>query len=640
MPIKQTVRRWLKNTQQLPLEIIIPTAVLTLLIVFYGLAFLVDKQVTLSYSGPTCVRQLTLFPGLHQVAGESDYSAKVSDKFTVGGVTIAAFSMCFTPEKAPQPGVSQVSTSPFGSWFARKSFAIKIEAPPVAALDPLAKPIPISRPLTLQLTNTDQIFSYKLKIGEARADCRPLDAKLACAVDTLNLTQGQTYSAEFERYFDSTKIASVAKKEVAILSATKLMDSSIKPSELVYAKPRTMTMAFDKKLVEASPSLYKVEGEKRTKVAITSKIAETGLEITMTDELARSADYVVTLEDVVASDGSSLEEKVYELPFKTSGGPKVTGVNVGTASVSMGTTVVVTFDQPLSEKQDIGKFLALSGGASFAGKRGNQLLISLGGVPKCGDFGIKITNDLQSNYDIGGNSAWSFAGRTICYTIGTIGYSSKGRAINAYYFGNGPRTVLFTGAIHGSESSTKSLMDRWIQDLEANARKIPADKQIVVVPAINPDGIASGSRTNARNVDLNRNFATGDWRTDVTDVNNRPFPGGGGPSPMSEPETNAIAGLAQRLRPMLILSYHSIGGIVAANQTGGSAGFASTYSQLSGYRNTTGQTSDTFEYGISGTADDWYGERLGVASVLIELGSHSYHQFDRNQRAMWAMVNG
>lgn len=639
MLIKQTLRRWLKKTQQLPLEITIPTAVLVFLVVLYSLAFFLNKQVTFSFSGSTCVKQLTILPGLHSISGESNYTAEVADKITVGGVTLAAFSMCFTPEEAPVAGKAQVSTAPFGGWFARKTFTIEVGKPPAAKMDALTKPMPASRPLTLVLSETDRIFSYKLKIGDKQAECKPLDAKLSCAVDQINLTQGQTYPAELERYFNKTKVASVAKKDVTILPATKVADSSIKVGETVYSKPRVISVSFDKKVTQATPTLYRIEADKRTAVATTTKLTDTILEVGLSEDLPRSADYELMVDKVVATDGSSLDAP-YGLAFKTSGGPKVTGSSVGSVSVPMGATVVVSFDQPLSEKQDISKFISLTGGPTLSGKKNNQLFISLANVPKCGDFGIKITNDLESNYDIGGNSAWNFSGRTVCHTIGTIGYSARGRAINAYYFGTGSRTVLFTGAIHGSEFSTKSLMDRWIQDLEANARKIPADKQIVVVPAINPDGLALGSRTNARNVDLNRNFATGDWRTDVTDVNNRPFPGGGGPSPMSEPETNAIASLARRLHPMLILSYHSIGGVVAANQAGGSIGFANTYSQLSGYRNTTGQTGDTFEYGISGTADDWYAENLGVASVLIELGSHSYHQFERNQRAMWAMVNG
>ena len=639
MHLKHLATKLYKKINTLPKEITISVGVLGVSVIMYGLFFGIEKSVAFSYTGSTCVPQMTLLPSLHRLSGESDYVARVSDKVSVGGVTLAAFSLCFTPKEAPRPGGAKVSIAPWGGWLARKTFNIRVGQPITAHVDKLTKPVPVSRPLTIELSGTDRVFSYKLKIGNKQTSCNPLEAQLSCDIKELDIVQGQSYSAELERYFNGKKVGNIAKKKLAILSATHVIATSIKMGETVYMKPKTIEVAFDKKIIKATSVLYRIEGDKRTKVTTTIKVADMAAEVTLADELPRSADYELVTSGVVANDGSSLEE-VYRLPFETSGGPKVTGVNIGTISVPIGATAVVSFDQPLLEKQDISKFVSVSGGATLIGKQGNQLLISLRNVPKCGDFGIKLTNDLQSNYEIAGNSAWNFAGRTICHTIGTIGYSHHGRSINAYYFGNGPRTVLYTGAIHGNEYGTKGLMERWIRELETNARKIPNDKQIVIVPSINPDGIAAGTRTNARNIDLNRNFATSDWRTDITDINNRPFPGGGGPSPMSEPETAAIASLAQRLRPQLVLSYHSIGGVVAANQAGSSIGFAGTYAGLSGYRNATGQTGSTFEYAVSGTADDWYAEKLGVASLLVELGSHTYPQFEQNQRAMWAMVNG
>ncbi len=313
------------------------------------------------------------------------------------------------------------------------------------------------------------------------------------------------------------------------------------------------------------------------------------------------------------------------------------GISVGSTGVPLGVTTAITFDQTLSAKQDISKLVTLAGGATLAGRAGNQLFISLTAVPRCGDFSVRLGSGIQSSYGVAGSSGWAFSGRTICHTTSTIGYSVEGRPISAYTFGSGP-AVLYTAAIHGNEISTKSLLYYWIDTLEANARSIPAGRSVVVVPEINPDGVALGSRTNAHNVDLNRNFATSDWRKDITDINNRPFPGGGGSAPMSEPETQAIGGFVQRLRPSLVLSYHSIGGLLAANQAGSSNTYAATYSRLSGYRNTTGQTSETFEYSISGTADDWYAQKLGIASILIELGSQTYSQFGQNESAMWAML--
>jgi hypothetical protein len=90
----------------------------------------------------------------------------------------------------------------------------------------------------------------------------------------------------------------------------------------------------------------------------------------------------------------------------------------------MGATAVITFDQTLSDKQDISKIVGLSGGATLIGKRDNQVHVSLAGVPKCGDFGIKLTNDLQSNYEVSGNSAWEYGGRMVCHSVATVGYSS------------------------------------------------------------------------------------------------------------------------------------------------------------------------------------------------------------------------
>ncbi len=224
----------------------------------------------------------------------------------------------------------------------------------------------------------------------------------------------------------------------------------------------------------------------------------------------------------------------------------------------------------------------------------------------------------------------------ICQRVESIGTSIQGRPILAYVFGSGARSVIYTGAIHGNEQSTRALMFRWIEELEQNSRSIPADISVVVVPVINPDGIASGSRVNAANVDLNRNFETGNWQKDITTVTNTPFPGGGGAAAMSEPEVRAIAGLVSRLRPSLVLSYHSIGGVLQANMAGQSTAKAVQYSALSGYKNATG--GKVFDYEISGTADDYYREKLGIGSIVIELGSHLYHQFERNQRAMWAMM--
>jgi predicted deacylase len=180
-------------------------------------------------------------------------------------------------------------------------------------------------------------------------------------------------------------------------------------------------------------------------------------------------------------------------------------------------------------------------------------------------------------------------------------------------------------------------MDSWVSELEAKAKDIPATRQVVVVPVVNPDGIAANRRNNNNNVDLNRNFATSNWQKDITSPSNQPIPNGGGSAPMSEPETQAIAGLTSRLQPRLTLSYHSVAGYAIGNEAGDSAALAATYSQLSGYQNMTGN-GGAFDYSTTGTYEDWIAQRLGLPSLIIELASSTNSEFARNRSALWAMV--
>jgi predicted deacylase len=638
MQLKQKLRSLVEQLRALPAKYTIPAVLFIIGLIGYGVAFMIDRPVNFSYAGETCVKRLTLLPSLHSSSSTAGYEAKPSRLVTLGSWPVAARAVCVSATKAPMPGEARVSLAPLGGVVARQTFTVRVGSPVSVNVSPLDAPLPVSRPLELKLSGPDATFTYVLRAAGKQAACAVKVTKVICDIEKLSLVQNQIYPMQLVRQFNGRDVTVVMAKNIHTLSATTLTASSIKSNEVVYSKPTELSVTADKKLVKVEVTLYNVADGNRLKVPTSTTLTGTGFTIKWPDELARSAQYELTASRVEATDGSGLIEP-YTIAFTTSGGPKVTAVNVGTIGIPSGTTVVVSFDQLLSDKQDIAKFITATGGASLVARQGNQLQFSVAAVPKCGDFTIKLTGDLQSQYEIAGQSAWSYAGRTSCHTIRTIGTSAQGRPINAYYFGSGATTVLYTGAIHGSETSTKLLMDRWIQDLEEKARSVPSDMTVVVVPTINPDGIARGGRTNARNVDLNRNFATSDWQKDITDVNNQPFPGGGGDAEMSETETKAIAALAQQLRPKVILSYHSIGGMVAANQAGNSSSLAATYVQLSGYRNVTGQSDSTFEYAISGTADDWYAQALGIPSLLVELGSHTYPQFERNQAAMWAMLN-
>lgn len=81
----------------------------------------------------------------------------------------------------------------------------------------------------------------------------------------------------------------------------------------------------------------------------------------------------------------------------------------------------------------------------------------------------------------------------------------------------------------------------------------------------NPDGIAVGSRNNANNVNLGRNFPTANWKADI-DTASGILKNGGGKKAGSEPETKALINLTRQLRPRVQISFHAQGSLVGANK--------------------------------------------------------------------------
>lgn len=131
-----------------------------------------------------------------------------------------------------------------------------------------------------------------------------------------------------------------------------------------------------------------------------------------------------------------------------------------------------------------------------------------------------------------------------------IGRSVQDRPIVAFESGprDAPLKVLVVGAIHGDETAGMRIARRLV-------RAKPIDRvRLIVVPTINPDGVAAGTRGNAHGIDLNRNFPYG-WR---------PLGGGeySGPSPLSEPESRTAQRLILGERPDVTIWFHQPFGLI------------------------------------------------------------------------------
>ncbi len=123
-------------------------------------------------------------------------------------------------------------------------------------------------------------------------------------------------------------------------------------------------------------------------------------------------------------------------------------------------------------------------------------------------------------------------------------------------------TTMILCTVHGDEITPVKFCFDLIEELKSNPQ-VYKDKLVVVAPIVCPDCFfkSKPTRTNARGVDLNRNFPTKDWQANAIKYwkqrhasDKRRFPG---KSSLSEPGTLFQVNLILRYKPSKIVSVHS-----------------------------------------------------------------------------------
>jgi g-D-glutamyl-meso-diaminopimelate peptidase len=261
--------------------------------------------------------------------------------------------------------------------------------------------------------------------------------------------------------------------------------------------------------------------------------------------------------------------------------------------------------------------------------------------------------------------------------VGIAGKSVLGK--NLYYIklGNGPIEVFYNGAHHALEWIGAPLLMKFIENFSRgysnnaylqgyNIRDLWSRSSIYIMPMVNPDGVdlvLSGLQrdnpyynrllvwndtgqpfsqvwnANIRGVDLNRNYPASWEEAKAQEPSlgiNGPGPTRyGGPSPLSEPETQAVVNFTRQHNFKLVIAYHTQGRVIYWLYKGirppRALEIANIFSDITGYV----VSAVPYEAAYAGYKD-WFVEQYRRPGYTFEVGIGknpiSIAQFDRIYR--------
>ncbi|SCG81661.1 g-D-glutamyl-meso-diaminopimelate peptidase [Proteiniborus sp. DW1] len=220
-------------------------------------------------------------------------------------------------------------------------------------------------------------------------------------------------------------------------------------------------------------------------------------------------------------------------------------------------------------------------------------------------YGIDIVfTDIDYTYEIMERQITGLKVRYPFLEVGTIGSSVMGKDLYYIRLGIGPNEVTYNASHHANEWITTPLLMKFIENFSKayanrtsirgyNVPSIWESSSIYIIPMVNPDGVdlvtywpnypnpiyqqASRINTtglplprvwkaNIRGVDLNSNYPA-DWELDrqlkaamgITGPTPRDW---GGPAPLSEPESRAMANFTSQHNFRLVIAYHTQGQVI------------------------------------------------------------------------------
>jgi len=626
--------------------ILIPIIIGGLLVIFITTVILLTKfsltyfQSYISTSEEFCLEGNFIFPELYKFNSDIPSNKEIKEKTVIfNKFTIFAKQICFTPtELLPESNQYPLTMTYFGNInfnILQKDLVLNTERYPAITKTLFTEKINKKDVLIYELDYGNDFLEYTISLEEETAECIKEDNLLICDISSLNLKPGESYNLSLLSKYENEIVNILDQKEIMVLKSVKIVDSSIE-NEDILTNPNLdeIVLTINKDIVESSLITLKDEDDNDIEIGVT--IDDSSVMISLKEDLKQDTEYILTVSDLTGIDDSEMEED-YSLNFSISDGPKVSSSNIQDG-LSTSSNIVLYFNQNLNSNQNIKSLFTIDSKTEYSYSiYKNKLTINpSSNLSFCANHSIKIKTGIKSSTGLVSSKSYTYNFKTTCKRTYSIGKSVDGRTIYAYYFGSGSKKIVFYGAMHGSESNTKYTLTYWISELEKNSDNIPDDKTVIVVPVLNPDGVADKIRFNSNKVDLNRNFDSSTWVSGTYFLNTF-YATGGGNAPFSEPESRAIRDLIYRESPYLTLSYHSAAGYVVPSNTSRGVELGKVYSNLSGYRYVAPGTDGAFTYDITGDFGEWAQEH-GYSSLTIELSNAYYNQFTQNKSAMWEMV--
>ena len=614
---------------------LLTTGLIVGLLGMYAAIFFVTKPLVFSYAGESCVPQLLIAPDIQQSSVVDGFTVEVKDSVRVGDTSLFSTKLCVTPTESPVVGVHAFTVSPFGGLVYAKQLAVEVPEAPVVTVDiPKGTKIPVNYPLVFPISGDDTVHEYAVQAGDSTALCSVDVGEVLCDIPSLKLGHGNEYTLTIERSLGgSSEVVGTA--EVVTVDPVSIIESPVQNEYIVYTAPTEFRFVTDKAVKSATARF--TSGDEA--IPLTTTYDGASFALHLASALPRETSFTLEIEEIEAADGGILPEPI-QYTFSTSGGPKVQSVSVGASNAGQNERIRITFDQPIVDTAVIADYVSVEGASARVERvSAQQIVITLQNAALCAPVTFTVHEALQSaSNGWYSDETWVYTTRVACGYSEVVGYSVQGRPIMAHYFGSGEKVVLFTGGIHGSEPSSTTTMQAWADYLYSNGYVLPANTKVVIVPSVNPDGIAANTRNNAHNINLARNFPSANWKADIETASGI-LPGGGGTAPGSEPEAAALIALTRALQPRLEVSFHAQGSLVGANKYSDSVALGELYAKTVGYKTMFYNAEAVMGYSITGEYEEWMGEELGTPAILIELPSYTGNYLLSQQVALLKVIS-